>query len=294
MALIVQNNDSDMKAPHSIVHLFCFSISLLVGCGPGGAGGLTGLSQYQCESPWYYFNSSSLIGVEVLYEEGASPYVGQTPLAPGKVSMPYWKILEDNLKSLFHGRPTQPQFKVPKDISAMRQFAKQNKNNWSDQELYDLSEKVRNNHCSESQAWFAVIFLNGYYAGEKGDSIQPKVLGVSIGGTSVIAMFKPVIEASTAEQGSLQDKYIEQSTLVHEMGHALGLVNNRLPFAGPNHEDHQHATHCTNPNCVMYWQNSGSQSLSNYLDRFMRTGSTVMFGDECLKDARLYNLQPNT
>ena len=273
-----------------ITTAFAIASLSLVNCGPGGGPNVSGLSSNQYESAWHYFNSANRITVEVAYEDGAEPYVGQTQ-TPGH-TIPYWQILEDNLKSLFYARPSQPSFVIPKDISGMKMFAKKKKTDWNDKEIFDLSKQVRQAESTGDTADFIVIFLNGYY--NSGSATQPKVLGVSIGGTSVIAMFKPVIEASSTGIATPTDKYVEQSTLVHEMGHALGLVNNGLPFSSTDHEDHQHSTHCTNPKCVMYWENSGSNALSNFLEQYINKGTDIMFGDECLKDARLYSMSGST
>ncbi|MCM0605524.1 MAG: hypothetical protein KA715_05490 [Xanthomonadaceae bacterium] len=254
-------------------------------CGPL-SDGASGLSQNQFESSKYYFSSVKKVAVEVIYEQGADPYIGMTQTPYNRI--PYWQILEENLRALYQGRTLQPQFVVPKDLTQMRQITKQNKTEWTDQEIYDLSETVRLNHSSSEQAHFLVLFLNGYYKSSAG--VQPKTLGVSIGGTSVIAMFKQVIEASSSAIASSTDKYVEQSTLVHEMGHALGLVNNGLPMVN-GHDDLQHTTHCSNPNCVMYWENSGSQALSAFINKINQTGSVVMFDSACLNDARNFMVQ---
>jgi hypothetical protein len=81
--------------------------------------------------------------------------------------------------------------------------------------------------------------------------------------------------------------FIEQATLVHEFGHAMGLVNNGVPLTS-SHQDTQKGHHCINTNCVMYWQNEGVSDLKEFVQSYMTTGSLVMFGPECLKDASSY------
>lgn len=270
-----------------LLFITVLSLSMVsAGCGRPGFDQVSGLSQNQYEVPRHYFSTATRIGIEVVYEQGAEPYVGITQTTTNK--MPYWQILEDNLRALYQGRVIQPLFSVPKDLSQMRQISKRNKTDWTDQEIFDLSEQVRLNRSSATQAHFLVIFLNGYY--NNGNATQPKILGVSIGGTSVIAMFKQVIEASSTAIASPTDKYVEQSTLVHEMGHALGLTNKGLHMIH-EHEDHQHTTHCSNPKCVMYWENSGSQALTSYIDQLIKSGSVVMFDNDCLNDARLFRAE---
>ncbi|HEY1079471.1 MAG TPA: hypothetical protein VGE46_05215, partial [Bdellovibrio sp.] len=83
-------------------------------------------------------------------------------------------------------------------------------------------------------------------------------------------------------------KYVEQSTLVHEMGHALGFVNNGVTLASA-HQDTAHGAHTTNPNCVMYWQNEGASDLASFVQNFITNNTTVMWGAEVLQDARNFS-----
>lgn len=103
------------------------------------------------------------------------------------------------------------------------------------------------------------------------------MLGVSIGDTGVIAMFKPVIEGAQAA------RYVEQTTLVHEVGHAIGLVENGIPARG-GHHDAAHGAHCNNRDCVMHYLNEGAAELAGFVGRFVESGDAVVFGPECLAD----------
>ena len=92
------------------------------------------------------------------------------------------------------------------------------------------------------------------------------------------------VEASDYSLNSAMVKrYVEQSTLVHESGHAIGLVNNGLPMTS-THEDTAHRAHCSNPDCVMYWQNEGSDALKTFVLNRLNNPSLVMYDQACLKD----------
>lgn len=237
------------------------------------------LSDNAYESPWYYFNTVHALGIEVFYEPGAEPSVGMTDTDIN--SMPEWQILEDNVRSLYYGRDLLPVFDIPKTLDQMTVLESQNKESWTDEDLYRLATQVRKLSSTEGEAHFVILYLKGNYS--DGTSLKPKTLGVFVGATSVIAIFKDVVKLGES------DPYTEQATLVHEMGHALGLVNNGLPFI-QDHEDHDHATHCSNPNCVMHWTNSDSTAPQKFWEKITKTGEVLMFGDECLKDTRLYRL----
>ena len=81
------------------------------------------------------------------------------------------------------------------------------------------------------------------------DGIQPGTIGVSLTGTTVIAIFKDVIESSGVRSDGIVPKFIEQSTIVHELGHALGLVNNGVSISS-DHHDADNGAHCINDICV--------------------------------------------
>ena len=98
-------------------------------------------------------------------------------------------------------------------------------------------------------------------------------------------MFKDVIKATG---GNFVQRYVEQSTLVHEMGHALGFVNNGIPMASP-HQDTEHGAHTTNSNCVMYYLNEGASDMASFVGRFITGGDINMWGPEVLSDAEAFS-----
>ena len=77
---------------------------------------------------------------------------------------------------------------------------------------------------------------------------ENRILGINLDGTPTIAIFKPVIES--ASNSRTEKALIEQSTIVHEIGHAIGLVNKGVR-ATTAHHDTANGAHCTNEGCVM-------------------------------------------
>lgn len=221
-----------------------------------------------------YFSSQS-ISIKVFYEKGAEPYTG------GFATLKYWDLLEKNLQALFEGRASTPEIVVPKEISEMSALVNNNKEQWSVEEVLELSQKNQGEAEPLGVKHFNIYFLNGF--SKEGSHI----IGYHISGTKVMVIFKDVIKKSSESQSEHVAKYIEQSTLVHEMGHALGLVNNGLPMIH-EHQDVAHGAHCSNKDCVMYYANEGVASMTSFAKKSANQLSVIMFDQQCLKDARSY------
>ena len=89
-------------------------------------------------------------------------------------------------------------------------------------------------------------------------------------------MFKPSIAGTTMSE------QVEQVTLVHEFGHAIGMVNRGVPMV-EDHHDTDHGAHCSNPDCVMYWTVEGAD-IVGFIQSRLLGASDVLFGPECLAD----------
>jgi hypothetical protein len=232
------------------------------------------------EKPSVYFSTMTSMVVEVAYESGAEPATG-----PGLTGRPLWEFLQDNLGSLFQRRSVVPQITVPTDLSQMKSVPAQSKTSWTLDDVVALAASQRTGTCTASTGDFFVVFLNGYFEGASGP--DPSILAAYVIGTTVIAVSKPAVSADSSGDLPVFGAYMEQFALVHEMGHALGLVNHGLPMVA-DHEDTAHPAHCSNPSCIMYWQNEGAGAVRQFVQSFMATGDENVYGTECLRDAALY------
>lgn len=114
--------------------------------------------------------------------------------------------------------------------------------------IRDYERANRTSVASGSNLTLWIVMLDAEYS----ESTQSqKVLGVSYGASS-LALFEPSLSSFTAD-GSLARNTLEKFVLSHEVGHVLGLVNNRTPMITP-HQDTDHGAHCSNTKCLMYWQ----------------------------------------
>lgn len=225
-----------------------------------------------------FFTTASALTVEVAYEPGAEPYDDNLGVSSSSV----WWILEENLNALYLGRSNAPVITVPQRMADFTALPAQSKTSWTAEDILQLADRYRVNKSTSGHSYFWVVFVNGRFNNSSG------TIGVSIKGTTVIAIFKDVIKASDpGGPRTLVAKYVEQSTLVHEMGHALGLVNSGLPLK-TSHEDTGHPAHCSDPDCVMYWSNEGSADMVNFVRKAITSGSVIMYDGQCLKDSREY------
>ena len=100
-----------------------------------------------------------------------------------------------------------------------------------------------------------VLFPSGVYE-------EDSVLGVAVD-ASTVALFSDTIEEADGPFGRPSVEDVENSVLVHEVGHLLGLVN--LVYQSPiDHEDPDHPGHSSNDESVMYWAVE-SADVSNFI-----------------------------
>ncbi len=237
--------------------------------GPGGGGdagpvGRAGLFTAAVES----------LTIEVDYAPGAAPEVRYGGLLAGDRSP--WDIFEANVDALYDGAP--PTLILPRALDAMQALPDDlGGPDYTGDAITALADRFRDTPSTSADRSVYVIWLDGYYADDSGR--RDTVLGVSLGDTGVIAMFKPVIASAG------QVARVEQTTLVHEFGHAAGLVNNGLAQV-EDHHDAEHGAHCSNEDCVMYWAIETVGGVRDFVGALLGGDDPrVLFGPECLADA---------
>ena len=106
-------------------------------------------------------------------------------------------------------------------------------------EIQDLSEK-RSTTSSEPTLSIIVMSLDGSLEG------APLAIAASVGAT-VMAIFPDKIRKITTDPAGIQS-----ATLVHELGHILGLIDIELKSPRPR-EHPEHPGHSANRRSVMFW-----------------------------------------
>jgi len=216
------------------------------------------------------------VQIEVDYQRGAAPFTGSSGLGP--LAHDAWDLFDTNIRRIF-ATASPRVIDFPTTLDAMEELTELETppdGGFGVSELLAIAARHQDARSTARARVFYILFLDGYFRDRDGN-VSTHVIGVSIGDTGVIAMFKPVIT------GTSSPRFVEQATLVHELGHAVGLVNNGLPVTG-DHHDHARGAHCNNRDCVMYYLHEGASELVGFIGRIITTQETVLFGPECLGD----------
>ncbi|HEY4058713.1 MAG TPA: hypothetical protein VGM39_19000 [Kofleriaceae bacterium] len=211
--------------------------------------------------------------IEIDYETGEAPYTGSV-IGFGDT----FDLTKTNLNRLFSNTKT---LTLPTTVAQMQDIGTIDDEELTVDDVLAIADAHRDTQSTSTTAAYYVVFVSGHFTDDSGPN--PNVLGVSIGNTRVLVMFKDVIASTQSLAFPNTEKYVEQSTLVHELGHAVGLVDNGIPMVAP-HKDSAHGAHCTNDHCTMYWVNEGATSAAQFAQTYITSGNSIIFGDECLAD----------
>lgn len=234
------------------------------GCSDGDEGGGNG---------GVFASDVARVAIEIDFETGQSPFTG--PVAGFGDT---FDLTVENVERLFSGTKT---LTIPRTTGEMEDVGAIPDEELTSQDLLALADQHRGRRDESGTKTYYILFVSGHFA--NGEGVQPNVLGVSLGSSGVIAMFKDVIRSTDVVAFPNLVRFVEQTTLVHELSHAIGLVDNGVPLATA-HVDTPHGKHCTNDRCVMYYLNEGASDAAMFARQVITTGSRILFDDQCLGD----------
>jgi predicted Zn-dependent protease len=125
-------------------------------------------------------------------------------------------------------------------------------------EIKDLEAEKRTKYTVGDKISVFVFFAN---ANSSSDTNTSVTLGSAYLNTSIVVFEKTLRDLSSSQGNDLF--ILEATTLQHEFGHILGLVNLRNDGIHQNHEDPLHSSHCIVEECLMYFSSTNSRSLRN-------------------------------
>lgn len=210
------------------------------------------------------------VKIEIDYAPGAEPFQGEVK----KFGDP-WSLFRTNALAIFDGKKTVV---FPSTLAKMEKLDDVPAKNFSNADLIAVAAAHRTEMQFSNVVSFYVVFVDGYWLDDTGAE-RTDVPGVSIGDTGIIGMFKKAIASP----------FVEQLTLIHHLGHAVGFVDNGVPVGEANraHVDTANGHHCTNKQCAMSFANETVAGATAYASEFIRSPEAVLIGQECLSDARI-------
>lgn len=220
------------------------------------------------------------VTVEIDYAVGAEPYFGTV-----KDFGDPWGLFDTATTTVFDGKK---KVTFPRTLAKMEKLDDVPAKNFSNADILAIAAAHKTEQEFADNVNFYVVFLNGYWLDEAGAE-QKDVLGVSIGATNVIALFKPAI-STPAMNPTPPLPFVEQIALIHNFGHAVGFVDNGVPVGEANkaHIDVDNGGHhCTNAKCAMSFAAERASGAASLALVTVRKPGDPLIGNECLSDGRL-------
>lgn len=122
------------------------------------------------------------------------------------------------------------------------------------QEIRDIEAANRTRYTKDDQIAIYVFFANGNAASDTNSTVT---LGSAYRNTSIVVYQETL-------QSLLVDRFlIEATTLQHEFGHLLGLVNIQDDDIHTDHEDPDNNKHCVVEGCLMFFTSTIPSTIPN-------------------------------
>ena len=148
---------------------------------------------------------------------------------------------------------------------------------FSIEEIRAIEETHRTIYTQGSNLGVYLFFSNGASENDTNNSVT---LGTAYRNTSIV-IYQKTLEFITQTDPDVLP-ILEQTTLNHEMGHLMGLVNIQNDDIHQVHEDPNSEKHCLHEDCLMYYDatNVGRQMLN----RWTQLRAVPQLEIQCLQD----------
>ena len=145
------------------------------------------------------------------------------------------------------------------------------------QQIREIEDANRSVYTLGEDLAIYIFFSNGASENDTNNSVT---LGTAYRNTSIV-IYQKTLELITQTEPEILP-LLEQTTLNHEMGHLMGLVNIQNDDIHQVHEDPGAEKHCLHEDCLMYYDatNVGRQMLS----RWTQLRAVPELEEQCLQD----------
>lgn len=125
---------------------------------------------------------------------------------------------------------------------------------WTQDDVLKTHERTQDVHTGDGTVTLHLLILDGTYEDSNvlGVTYLQKTKSGKVVSSGPIAIFSDSVAGACDLLCLTTTDAIWQAVLVHEFGHAMGLVNEGAPMQR-NHEDAGHPGHSSNTNSVMYY-----------------------------------------
>jgi hypothetical protein len=148
---------------------------------------------------------------------------------------------------------------------------------FSIEEIREIEEEHRVHYTVENNIAVYIFFSNGVSTNDTNTSVT---LGTAYRNTSIVVYEKTVRDLAL-NNPNIELPDLEITTLEHEFGHILGLVNIQGDDIHNGHEDSAHLKHCVVEDCLMYFESTNGLRLA---ERIGKTGILPTFDPLCIAD----------
>ena len=131
------------------------------------------------------------------------------------------------------------------------------------QSITDIREIEADQRTEYTDGDTIAVFVYFSHANSENDTDISKTLGTAYYNTSLVVYEKTLLNLGAGPHFDLFT--LEATTLQHEFGHLLGLVNLVEDDIHENHEDIAHRNHCIVEECLMYFETNNSKSFKNMI-----------------------------
>ena len=123
------------------------------------------------------------------------------------------------------------------------------------------------------------------------DTTDSYTLALAFRGSSIVVLPDNILKsceqlALTLPEGVQPMKacaYIEATTVMHELGHLLGLTDNGIPMV-EDHKAEGTGDHCDQSDCIMYAYNNTEELFGRVLADVQAGKEIAPFGEQCQAD----------